>query len=95
MSHLVVAIECYEQIVISLVCISRSLALFPSPTKLLGSESPKSLKDACMVESISSPRGDGKRQRCIGENSNDMSYADAMRQDDIEKDDSHMAWQIY
>ena len=48
-----------------------------------------------MVESISSPRGDDKRQRRIGENSSDMSYADAMRQDDIEKDDSHMAWQIY
>ena len=52
-------------------------------------ESPNSSKDACMVESVSSPRGDGKRQRCIGENSNDMSYADAMRQDDIKKDESH------
>ena len=52
-------------------------------------ESPNSSKDACMVELVSSPRGDGKRQRCIGENSNDMSYADAMRQDDIKKDESH------
>ena len=42
-----------------------------------------------MAESVSSPRGDGKRQLCIGENSNDMSYSYAMRQDDIEKDDNH------
>ena len=46
-------------------------------------------KDACMVELVSSPRGDGKRQRCIGDNSNDMSYANAMQQDDIGKDDTH------
>ena len=52
-------------------------------------ESLNPLKDACMVESISSPREDGKRQWCIGDNTNDMSYVDAMRQDDIEKHDSH------
>ena len=52
-------------------------------------ESLNSSKDACMVELVSSPRGDGKRQRCIGDNSNDMSYANAMQQDDIGKDDTH------
>ena len=52
----------------------------------------KSLKDACMVESATSPRGDGKTQQCIGGDSNDMSYADAMCQDDIERDDIH--WNI-
>ena len=30
-------------------------------------ESPKSSKDACMVESVLSQRGDGKRQSCIGD----------------------------
>ena len=48
-----------------------------------------SSKDACMVESVSSPRGDGKRQRCIGDNTNDMLYIDTMQQYDIKKDDSH------
>ena len=80
MSHLsVVSIEDAKNYH-SVVCITQSLALFPSPTKLLVSEfshifghmdvsfvmimdvSPNSLKDACMVESVASPRGDGKRK---------------------------------
>ena len=45
--------------------------------------SSKSLKDTCMVELVVSPRGDDKRQRFIGDDSNDMSYVEAMQQDDI------------
>ena len=41
-----------------------------------------------MVELVLSPIEDGKRQRCIGDNGNDMSYVDAMREDDIGKDDT-------
>ena len=44
--------------------------------------SPNSLKDACMVESITSPRGDDKRHWCIGGN---MSYVNAMGQYNIER----------
>mgnify|MGYP006950770885 CR=1 FL=1 len=44
--------------------------------------SPNSLSDACMVESVASPRGDVKGQQCNGGGSNDMSHVDVMRQDD-------------
>mgnify|MGYP006889246052 CR=1 FL=1 len=51
--------------------------------------SPNCLKDACMVQSKASPRVYGTRQWRIRRDNDDISYANVMRQDEIERNDSH------